>query len=108
MLYLAPRDEVSVEKDWNLEALLTAVISTIVRELEVSHTQKVKNNKIFLEAKALCNRLSEAYNAFGTTAFSVGASYGRSPAVTQPTFVPATTLKFHLEDLGEIISEAWV
>ena len=101
-LYLAPRDEVSVEKDWNLEALLTAVISTIVRELEVSHPRKIKNNKIFLGAKALCNRLSEAYNAFGITAFSVGASYGRSGSVTQPTFVPATTLKFHLEDLGKL------
>lgn len=101
-LYLAPRDEVSVENDWNLEALLTAVISTIVRELELAYTQKVKNNKVFLESKALCNRLSEAYNAFGITAFSVGGSYGRSASVTQPTFVPATTLRFHLEDLGKL------
>lgn len=101
-LYLAPRDEVSVEKDWNLETLLTAVISTIVRELEISHAQKIKNNKVFLEAKALSNRLSEAYNAFGITAFSIGGNYGRSATVTQPTFVPATTLKFHLKDLGKL------
>jgi hypothetical protein len=101
-LYLSPRDEVSVGKDWNLEALLTAVISTIVRELEISQTQRVKNNKVFLEAKALCNRLSEAYNAFGITAFSVGGNFGRSVSVTQPTFVPATALKFHLEDLGKL------
>ena len=100
--YLAPRDEVSVEKNWNLEALLTAIISTIVREFEVSHKQKVKSNKVFLEAKALCNRLSEAYNAFGISAFSVGGSYGRTASVTQPTFVPATALKFHLEDLGKL------
>ena len=100
--YLAPRDEVSVEKNWNLESLLTAVISTIVRELDVSHAQKVKNNKVFLEAKALCNRLSEAYNTFGISAFSIGGSFGRSASVTQPTFVPATTLKFHLEDLSKL------
>lgn len=101
-LYLAPRDEVSVEKDWNLEALLTAVISTIIRELEIFHAPKVKNNKVFIEAKALCNRISEAYNAFGVTAFSIGASYGCSASVTQPTVVPGTTLKFHLEDLGQL------
>lgn len=101
-LYLSPRDEVSVEKNWSLEALLTAIISTIVRELEVSHLAKVKTNKVYLEAKALCQRLSEAYNAFGITAFSVGGSYGRSATVTQPTIVPATTLKFHLEDLGKL------
>jgi len=101
-LYLAPRDEVSVEKHWNLESLLTAVISTVVRELEIVHGKNVKNNKIFANAKALAYRLSEAYNNFGITAFSFGASYGKSSTVTQPTFVPATTLGFHLEDLGRL------
>lgn len=101
-LYLAPRDEVSVEKHWNLESLLTAVISTVIRELEVFHERSVKNNKVFKETKALSYRLSEAYNNFGLTAFSVGASYGRSVSVSQPTFVPATTLGFHLEDLGKL------
>jgi len=101
-LYLSPRDEVSVEKHWNLESLLTAVISTIIRELEVGYEKSIKNNRIFKEAKALSYRLSEAYNNFGLTAFSFGASYSKSPAVTQPTFVPATTLKFHLEDLGKL------
>ncbi|MBL4647717.1 MAG: helix-turn-helix transcriptional regulator [Gammaproteobacteria bacterium] len=101
-LYLTPRDEVSVEKHWNLESLLTAVISTIIRELDIIHSSSVKNNKIFKEAKALSYRLSEAYNNFGITAFSIGASYGKSASVTQPTFVPATTLGFHLEDLAKL------
>ncbi len=101
-MYLAPRDEVSVERHWNLESLLTAVISTVVRELEVAHESSVKNNKIFKEAKALSYRLSEAYNSFGLTAFSVGGNYGKSSSVTQPTFVPANTLGFHLEDLGKL------
>jgi len=101
-LYLAPRDEVSVEKHWNLESLLTAVISTIIRELEITHGSAVKNSKIFKETKALSYRLSEAYNSFGLSAFSVGANYGKSAGVTQPTFVPATTLGFHLEDLGKL------
>lgn len=101
-LYLAPRDEVSVEKHWNLESLLTAVISTIIRELGVVHEKAIKNDKIFKEAKALSYRLSEAYNNFGLTAFSFGASYGKSSTITQPTFVPATTLGFHLEDLGKL------
>ncbi len=101
-LYLAPRDEVSVEKHWNLESLLTAVISTVIRELELVHEAEIKNNKIFKETKALSYRLSEAYNNFGLTAFSVGGNYGKSVSVTQPTFVPATTLGFHLEDLGKL------
>ena len=100
--YLAPRDEVSVETNWHLEALLTAVISTIVRELEMAYLSRVKNNKIFLEAKALCQRLSEAYNSFGVTAFSLGGNFGRAGSSTQPTFVPATQLKFHLQDLGQL------
>jgi hypothetical protein len=101
-LYLSPRDEVSIEKHWNLESLLTAVISTIIREMGIAHENAVKNDKIYKEAKALSSRLSEAYNNFGLTAFSFGASYGKSSTVTQPTFVPATTLGFHLEDLGKL------
>lgn len=100
--YFSPRDEVSVGKNWNLETLLTAVISTVVREIEISHKEKVKNNKIFIDAKALSYRLSEAYNSFGVTAFSVGGSYGKSKAVTQPTFVPSNTLGYHLQDLGKL------
>lgn len=100
--YLAPRDEVSVQKNWNLESLLTAVISTVVRELEMTYPAQIKKNKIFIEAKALSHRLSEAYNNFGVTAFAVGANYGKTSAVTQPTFVPSTTLGQHLRDLGAL------
>lgn len=100
--YFAPRCEVSVEKNWNLEALLTAIISTVVRELETTHQEQVKKNKIFLNAKALAYRLSDAYNNFGVTAFSVGASYGKTSTITQPTFVPSNTLGYHLQDLGKL------
>lgn len=100
--YFAPRAEVSVEKNWNLEALLTAIISAVVRELEGTHQDAVKKDKTFLNAKALVYRLSEAYNNFGVTAFSVGGSYGKTNSVTQPTFVPSNTLVFHLQDLGKL------
>ena len=100
--YFTPREEVSVESNWNLEALLTAVISTIVRELETLHLDKVKKDKIFLNAKALSYRLSEAYNNFGITAFAFGGSYGKSSSVTQPTFIPSNTLGYHLQDLGKL------
>lgn len=100
--YFAPRDEVSVEKNWNLESLLTAVISTIIREFEISHNSEIKKNKAFIEAKALAYRLSEAYNSFGVTAFSFGGNYGKSSTITQPTFVPSATLGHHLRDLGEL------
>lgn len=100
--YFAPREEVSVQKNWNLESLLTAVISTIVREFEVTHEKEVKKNRVFVEAKSLSYRLSEAYNSFGITAFSVGGSYGRASTITQPTFVPSTTLGHHLKDLGAL------
>ncbi len=104
-LYFAPRDEVSVEKNWNLDSLLTAVISTIIREFELAHEKEVKKNKIFIEAKSLSYRLSEAYNNFGITAFSVGGSYGKSTSITQPTFMPSTTLGHHLRDLGQLALE---
>lgn len=98
-LYLAPRVEASVEAHWNLESLLTAVISNIVREMEMMDDHITKN-KVFTEAKALSNRLSEAYNSFGITAFSVGGSYGKTTAISQPSFIPSTTLGHHLQDLG--------
>ena len=100
--YLSPRDEVSVEKNWNLESLLTAIISTVIREIELSHHQAVKKNKTFLEAKALAYRISEAYNSFGVTAFSFGGNYGKNSTATQPSFIPSTTLGHHLRDLGEL------
>lgn len=100
-LYLAPRVEASVEAHWNLESLLTAVISNIVREMEMID-DKVTKNRVFTEAKALSHRLSEAYNSFGITAFSVGGSYGKSSAISQPSFIPSTTLGHHLHDLGNL------
>lgn len=100
-LYLAPRVEVSVEAHWSLESLLTAVISNIVREMEMTDGKVVKN-KVFLEAKALSHRLSEAYNSFGITAFSVGGNYGKSASISQPSFIPSTTLGHHLQDLGNL------
>lgn len=103
--YLAPRVEVSVEAHWNLESLLTAVISNIVREMEITDSKIIKS-KIFTNAKALSYRLSEAYNNFGVTAFSVGASYGKSGSVSQPSFIPSTTLGHHLHDLGILASKA--
>ena len=42
-LYLAPRVEASVEAHWNLESLLTAVISNIVREMEMIDNNITKN-----------------------------------------------------------------
>lgn len=100
-LYLAPRVEASVEAIWNLESLLTAVISNIVREMEIMDS-KITKNKIFTEAKALSYRLSEAYNNFGISAFSVGGSYGKSTTISQPSFIPSTTLGHHLRDLGSL------
>jgi len=100
-LYLAPRVEASVEAHWNLESLLTAVISNIVREMEMIDN-KITQNKVFTEAKALSHRLSEAYNSFGITAFSVGGSYGKSAAISQPSFIPSTTLGHHLQDLSNL------
>lgn len=102
-LFFSPQEEVSVESNWNLESLLTAIISTIICELEIAHKDKLRRNKVFIEAKSLAHRLSEAYNNFGVSAFSLGGSYGKSVSVTQPTFIPATTLGHHLRDLGQLV-----
>lgn len=105
MLYLAPRVEASVEAHWNLESLLTAVISNIVREIELVGGEKISKNATFKKAKALSHHLSEAYNSFGVTAFSIGGSYGQSASISQPSFIPSTTLGHHLRDLGELAIE---
>ena len=43
-LFFSPQEEISVERNWNLESLLTAIISTITCELEVVHKNKLKKN----------------------------------------------------------------
>ena len=101
--YFTPRNEIRVEPDWRLETLLAAVISHIVRELEIFHPEKVSKDKRFQDTKALSLRISEAYRSFGVEALGFGASYGKTSDSTQPVIVPSSVLGHHLEDLSTLI-----
>ncbi|MCL5260935.1 MAG: hypothetical protein M1561_04565 [Gammaproteobacteria bacterium] len=103
--YFTPTNEIRIEPNWLLETLLAAIISNIVRELELNITGNVLKDKRFIEAKALSKRISEVYKSFGLSAFSVGASYGENVGISQPTIVPAPVIGHHLEDLAKLITD---
>ncbi|MCP3660170.1 MAG: MarR family transcriptional regulator [Bacteroidetes bacterium] len=101
--YLTPRCEIRIEQNWTLETLLSAVIINIVRELEMMHPDKIKKNEIFLKAKALSNRMSEAFNSFGISVFGIGGSYSQNKTITQPSLISSVALGHHIEDLANLV-----
>ncbi len=104
-LYFTPKTEIKVEQGWRLETLLAAIISNLIRELELT-LEKVIIDKRFQAAKALSSHISEAYRSFGVDAFGFGLNYGKQAGVvTQPIIIPSTTLGHHLEDLISLIKE---
>lgn len=103
-LYFTPRNEIRVEPNWNLETLLAAIISNIVREIEFFQAEKITHDKRFKDAKALSVRIAEAYRSFGIEAFGFGVNYGKSAGISsQPVIVPSSVLGHHLEDLAGLI-----
>ena len=102
--YLTPRNEIRVNPDWNLETLLSAIISNIIREIEFFQPEKITKDKRFQEAKSLSTRIAETYRSFGIDAFGVGVSYGKNAGISsQPVIVPASVLGHHLEDLAALV-----
>lgn len=101
--YFTPRNEIRIEPNWQLETLLAAIISNIVRELELTDQNHIAKDKRFIEAKALSQRISETYRSFGISAFGSGVSYGRSGGASQPIVVPSTVLGHYLEDLSSLV-----
>jgi len=107
-LYFTPPKEIRVEAGWTIETLFAAIISNVVRGLEIVFEKKVESNKQFQEAKAISNRIAEVYRAFGAQfgayGFSAGVNYNKSAGiVTQPVIVPTNVLGEHLEELARII-----
>ncbi|OYK80539.1 hypothetical protein CbuD7D7780_04035 [Coxiella burnetii] len=77
-IYFTPRTEIKVEKGWGSETLLAAIISNLVREIELrSEFEKLINDKRFQSAKSLSSRIAETYRSFGVEEFGFGASYGK-------------------------------
>lgn len=107
-LHLTPIDEIKVDASWRCETLLAAIISSVVREIELlEDNDNLINDARFTAAKSLSSRISETYRSFGLDAFGFGANYGeQAGAVTQPIIVPATMLGYHLEDLVALIRSA--
>ncbi len=105
-LYFTPRNEIRVEAHWNAETLLSAIIANVVREIELYHDDLFQDKR-FQEAKTLSQHISEAYRAFGVSAFGFGVHYGKSAGVSsQPVIVPSNVLGHHLEDLTALICAA--
>ncbi|NNM59600.1 MAG: hypothetical protein HKM04_07270 [Legionellales bacterium] len=106
--YFTPSAEIKVEQSWRCETLLAAIISNLVREIELLPVnEKMVADKRFQSAKALSSHLAETYRSFGVDAFGFGASYGKQAGiVTQPMLVPSTTLGNHFEDLIALVREA--
>lgn len=101
--YFTPANEIRVEPNWLLETLLAAIVSNVVRELELTIPSKAHKDKRFIEAKALSQRISEVYKSFGLSVFSLGANYGENVGLSQPTIVPAPVIGHHLEDLANLV-----
>jgi len=104
-LYLTPCNEIRVERDWNIETLLSVIIANVVREIEFFQTEKIKKDRRFQDAKALSLRIAEAYRSFGISALGFGINYGKTAGITsQPAIVPSAVLGHHLEDLAQLVS----
>ena len=107
-IYLTPRSEIKVEQGWRSETLLAAIISHVIREIELQpESDTMSADPRFQSAKAMSSRIAETYRSFGVDAFGFGASYGKQAGiVTQPMIVPSSVLGHHLEDLIALVREA--
>ncbi len=101
--YFTPTSEIKLEPYWNADTLLAAVIGNIVRTLELNYLNEVKNNKHFLEARAIVSRITETFRSFGLNTFGFGGSYGASGVTTQPVIMPTQMLAHHVEDLIKVV-----
>ena len=102
-----PRTEIKVEQGWRLETLLAAIISNLIREIELfDHNESIISDDRFQDAKSLSTRISETYRSFGIDAFGFGGSYSKQSGVTQPIIVPSSKLGHHLEDLISLVKAA--
>jgi len=103
-LYFTPRNEIRVEPNWQLETLLAVVVANIVREIQYFQPSNILNDPRFINAKALSNRIAEAYRSFGIEAFGFGANYGKAAGITSmPIIVPSAVIGHHLEDLCSLV-----
>ncbi len=106
-IYFTPRTEIKVEKGWQMETLLAAIISNIIREIELrSEFDDIVSDDRFMSAKSLSSQIAETYRSFGVSAFGFGGNYGKQAGiVTQPLIVPSPVLGHHLEDLITLVKE---
>lgn len=103
--YFTPRSEIRVEPNWTTETLLAAIVSNVVREIEITQNKKIAKDKRFVSAKALTQRISDTYQSMGITAFGMGASYGKNINISQPVIVPSPIIGHQLEDLAVLVTE---
>lgn len=103
--YFTPAGEIKVEPYWNADTLMAAVIGNVVTSLELDYHSKIKNNKDFIEAKAIVSRITETFRSFGLSGLGVGGSYGVSGASTQPMIMPTQMLANYLDKLVKVVKK---
>src|SRR3990167_2968576 len=103
--YFTPASEIKVEPYWNADTLMAAVIGNVVTSLELEHHDEIKNNKSFIEAKAIVGRITETFKSFGLSGFGIGANYGASGVTTQPMIMPTQMLAHYLEGLVKVVRQ---
>lgn len=101
--YFTPAGEIKVEPYWNADTLMAAVIGNVVTSLELDYHDEIKNNKNFIEAKALVSRITETFKSFGLSGLGVGGNYSVSGVITQPVMMPTQMLAHYLEGLVKVI-----
>lgn len=101
--YFTPASEIKVEPHWNADTLMAAVIGNVVTSLELDYHEEIKNNKEFLEAKAIVSRITETFRSFGLNGFGAGLNYGVSGVTTQPMIMPTQMLAHYLQGLVNVV-----
>jgi hypothetical protein len=103
-IFFTPRNEIRVNPYWQLETLLSTIVTNLVREMELFGSDDIINDKRFQNAQALSIKIAETYRNFGVDAFTAGLSHNKSAKLTNhPILVPANILGHHLEDLCILI-----
>ncbi|PIS23946.1 MAG: hypothetical protein COT45_04940 [bacterium (Candidatus Stahlbacteria) CG08_land_8_20_14_0_20_40_26] len=99
--YLTPDIEISVARNWNLEHLLSNVLSAVVYALE-RRNQELNSNRKFRTIKKATQVIEERFKSVGGQAFGFGGQYGESAVVSYPSLIPIVTLAQYVNELSEI------
>lgn len=102
--YLTPDLEIAVGPNWNLELLLSNVLSAVVYALDGRHPE-VRANGSFQEVRRATQLIEERFKTLGAQVLGFGAQYGQSAALASPSVVPAMTLMQYMKAMAALSGE---